>query len=70
MPRAVSAGSLSSVCVKLVDFFVNKNVHVFAAMIHCLQVTYFADIQYDVNICCTRSAAYERFQYISAFCII
>ena len=48
-------------------FFVNKNV--FAAMIHCLHVTYFADIQYDVNICCTRSAAYERFQYISAFCI-
>ena len=69
VPRAVSAGSLSSVCVKLVDFFVNKNVHVFAAMIHCLQVTYFADIQYDVNICCARSAAYERFQYISAFCI-
>ena len=51
----------------LLTFYVNKNV--FTAMIHCLHVTYFADIQYDVNICCARSAAYERFQYISAFCI-
>ena len=46
----------------LLTFFVNKNV--FTAMIHCLHVTYFADIQYDVNICCARSAACERFQYI------